>query len=238
MSSMFGLQTRELRGEVMDDPGLSPARHHRALIGLRRLNRLSGAARIVWQPIAQLAKQQQPEPLTVLDIGCGAGDLPIAIARRAARAGLRLTVDAIDCSEHALSFAAQRAADAGVDITFRRHDLLRDPVARQYDVVMCSLLLHHMTDVDAVTLLKRMAAAARRMVLVNDLLRSALGLVLCHVGMRLVTRSDVVHIDGPRSVRAAFTLAEAKQLTARAGLTGARLTRHWPQRYRVQWVRP
>ena len=63
--------------------------------------------------------------------------------------------------------------------------------------------------------------AARQLVLINDLSRCGTGLLLAHLAGRLLTTSDVVRIDGPLSVRAAFTPAEAAQLAARAGLAGA-----------------
>ena len=69
-----------------------------------------------------------------------------------------------------------------------------------YDVVTCSLFLHHLDDEQAVAFLRWAAATAAHQVLVNDLERSGLGLALAHVAVRLLTTSDVVHTDGPRSV--------------------------------------
>ena len=81
-----------------------------------------------------------------------------------------------------------------------------------------------------------MAAAARRMLVVQDLARSRIGYSLAYVGLHLLTRSDVARTDGPLSVRAAFTPSEAVALARHAGLS-ANVRRCWPRRYSLTWVR-
>jgi hypothetical protein len=62
-------------------------------------------------------------------------------------------------------------------------------------------------------------------------------MLLACAGTRLLSRSPVVHVDGPRSVAAAFTPAEALDLAQRAGLTGATVVRRWPCRFLLTWRR-
>jgi hypothetical protein len=102
---------------------------------------------------------------------------------------------------------------------------------------MSSLFLHHLDRERAVSLLGRMAQAARRLVLVNDLRRNIGGLVLVGVASHLVTTSSVVHVDAVRSVRAAFTLGEARSLAQDAGLKGATVAARWPCRLLLSWSR-
>jgi hypothetical protein len=83
-----------------------------------------------------------------------------------------------------------------------------------------------------------MAASARRLVLVQDLVRSRAGYVLAHLASRTLTRSRVVRVDALRSVRSAFTLAEMKAMAERAGLAGACLKRCWPERFSLVWRAP
>jgi hypothetical protein len=83
-----------------------------------------------------------------------------------------------------------------------------------------------------------MGEASRSLVLVNDLIRSPLGYGLAWVGCRLLSRSPIVHFDGPVSVQGAFQLQEVQALAARAGLLGATLRRSWPERYLLSWRRP
>lgn len=80
-----------------------------------------------------------------------------------------------------------------------------------------------------------MSTAARRLVLIEDLLRSRLGYALCWAGVRLLTRSQVVHVDGPLSVRAAFTMQEIKGLLDQAHWSGAQLVHRWPERFVIQY---
>jgi hypothetical protein len=60
---------------------------------------------------------------------------------------------------------------------------------------------------------------------------------LAHVAGRILTTSDVVHVDGPRSVEGAFTMEEARALAERAGLHGATVRWRWPFRYLLKWDR-
>src|SRR5262249_6469171 len=95
----------------------------------------------------------------------------------------------------------------------------------------------HLDETDAIALLGRMAAAARRLMLVDDLVRSRWGYLLALVGCRLLSGSRIVHVDGPRSVAAAFTPGEALSIAERAGLSQARLICHWPQRFLLSGAR-
>jgi 2-polyprenyl-3-methyl-5-hydroxy-6-metoxy-1,4-benzoquinol methylase len=234
----MSLRHRRRRPEIMDQPDLSPERHRRALHGLARINFWSGSARILWPGLRDLARQLAPRPPRVLDLATGGGDVSLRLWKRARRAGVPLTLEGCDISPVAIDHARAAAAAAGADVRFFRHDALTGPPLSGYDAVTCSLFLHHLDDDEACALLRRMAETAGRLVLVNDLTRSLAGLVLAHVGTRLLTLSDVVHTDGPRSVEAAFTPKEALALAERAGLRGATVARRWPCRWLLTWSRP
>src|SRR5262249_26909279 len=115
---------------------------------------------------------------------------------------------------------------------------LADPLPTDCDVFTASLFLHHLSEDEAVALLRRMGEATRHLVLINDLIRSPTHLLLAHVASRLLTLSPVVHVDGPRSVESAFTMAEAKRLAEEAGLMGVTVGWRWPFRYLLAWRRP
>jgi len=227
------LSTRRRRDEWMDEPDIDPQLHRDALRGLERINVVSATVPAVWAPIAGLGQQRQAAGLSLLDVACGAGDVAIGVARRARQEGMKLVVDACDISPTAIAYATARARRAAADVRFFEHDVINTPLARVYDIVVCSLFLHQLDDADAVRLLRTLDVAARALVIVSDLDRSRLGLVLAWLGTRLLSRSPVVHVDSLRSVRAAFTRTEAAALAARAGLTTYRLTSHWPCRWRL-----
>jgi SAM-dependent methyltransferase len=228
---MGPLDSRRLAPERMDDPGLDPALHAGALRGLERINLLSVTVRTLWASLRRLAPS---EPLRVLDLACGAGDVAIGLRRRARAAGLPLQVAACDTSPVALAHARARAAAEGVDVEFFACDVLRE-FPRGYDVYTCSLFLHHLREGEALELLRGMASG--RALLLSDLVRSRLGYWAARLGVRLLTRSPVVHYDAPVSVESAFTRAELRALADAAGIAGARITGHWPFRMLLEWSR-
>jgi hypothetical protein len=236
MSSWSSLP-RRLQPEVMDQPGLDAGRHRQALAGLKRLNFWSGSAGILWPPLAALRRAVAPRPPRVLDLATGGGDVPIRLWLKARRAGLPLIIEGCDVSAVAVAHATVEADRRGAQVRFFVADALRDDLPGGYDAVVCSLFLHHLAEDDAVGLLRRMAGAADRLVLVNDLVRGRAGLWLARVATRLLSLSPVVHVDGPRSVEGAFTIEEARGLAERAGLSGATVERRWPCRLLLRWQR-
>jgi SAM-dependent methyltransferase len=215
----------------MDQPGLDGAEHARALRGLGRINRVSRSDAILWPAILGLAAERGDEPIRVLDVACGGGDVTIALARRAARWGLAVQINGCDRSPTAVRIARAAAAESGLPVQFFEQDALAEPLPAGYDILTCSLFLHHLGEADAVRLLGKMAGGACRFILVNDLMRSRLGYLLAWAGCRLLSGSPIVHHDGPVSVASAFTLAEVRELAERAGLDRVHLRRHWPRRF-------
>ena len=233
---MKSLQHRNRQPELMDDPLLDEQTHRRALAGLRRVNWWSRTDAAVWKALKEAAAVRpvsSREPLRILDIASGGGDLAIRLARRFEAAGIPVVLDGCDISPLAVDFATRQAHAAQVkNLRFFQHDILRQELpSGGYDVAMCSLFLHHLDEQDAVRLMATMQQTARHMVIVDDLRRTAIGYWLAWIGCRVLTRCHVVHQDGPMSVEGAFTNDEVLELAGNAGLRDVRLRNHWPQRF-------
>jgi len=229
------LAVRDLQPEILDQPGLDRDRHESALVGLARVNTLSKSDALVWDPIRKLANRRGLRELSVLDVASGGGDVGLGLVRRAQAAGIQIRLTGYDVSPIAVDRAQRRAQSLGVEAEFVVHDVFAGPLDGPFDVVMCSLFLHHLDEAQAVEILDRMRAAARKLVVVNDLLRSRVGYAAAQVVCRVVSRSDIVHYDGPQSVAAAFRLDEFRNLADRAGLVGAALRKVWPFRFLLTW---
>jgi len=221
----------------MDQPGLDPRAHRHALDAIGCAHRVSRSAASMWPAIREIARYSG-RPLRILDLACGGGQIVIDLARRCAREGVAVEACGVDLSPVAIDYARSLAARAGVQrVTFATLDVARQPLPGAFDVLLCSLFLHHLGDEEAETLLRRMRDAARHLVVVSDLRRTRLGYLFAWVGCRLLSRSRVFHADGTRSVEAAFATDEARRLAERAGLTGARIVARWPQRFLLTWRR-
>jgi 2-polyprenyl-3-methyl-5-hydroxy-6-metoxy-1,4-benzoquinol methylase len=229
---------RHRTAELMDDPGLDPVQHADALRGLARLNRAASVDRLIWREMTGMAHQAaaQGRPLRVLDVATGSGDLPVALARHAAREGNVLDLHACDISPYALVCAQVAAREAGVQLQVSVCDVVSTPLPGSFDVVYCGLFLHHFDPPNVELILTRMAAVAQ-MVIVQDLRRSRLGLALAWTASRLFTRSKVVHTDAVLSVRGAFTMDEMQDMARNAGLTGATVRAIRPERQVLVWHR-
>ena len=224
---------------MMDAPDLDVRRHVDALDALGRANAVSRTAAAIWPSVRAAAPHTAPGPLRVLDIASGGGHLLLSLALRAARERMDIEWLGWDFSPVAIDYARTLAESRGVTgVRFERADALHDPISAGFDVVLCTLFIHHLTESDAVALLQRMREAARHAVVVSDLRRTRLGAAFTWAGCRMLSRSEVFRVDGMRSVAAAFTTDEARDLAAVAGLTGARVREIWPQRWLLTWRKP
>ena len=231
------LNNRDRQLEVMDQPGLDPKEHAKALMGLRRINAISRCSAGLFRPIEALAITQPAKPLRVLELACGGGDTAIDLALMAKRKGLALDIHACDLNPEAVAIAQTNAVRRQAALTVFTADALAKPTDHNsFDVVYCTLFAHHLDELDVVRLLEVMALRSRKLVLVDDLIRSRLGFALAWIGTRLLSRSWVVHTDGPLSVRAALQPDEMKSIAMQAGLNDAQIKRSWPERYLLSWA--
>lgn len=226
---------RRLRAERMDDPTLDPHPHRRALDGLARLNWFSRASAGLWRGVEGLLADAS-NPASVLDVACGGGDVSRGLARRALRAGRPLEVLGVDVSPTAVAHARAKTGSEE-PVEYEALDVLSAGLPRR-EIVVCSLFLHHLSEEEAVALLRSMAESASVGVVVSDLRRGWVGHALALAATRLLTRSPIVWTDGPRSVEGAFTIDEFTGLAGRAGMEGIAVRPAWPQRFVAVWRKP
>lgn len=213
--------------EEMDQPDVDALEHVHALRSLNRINRLLGVHLRLCRRIERLFPHA-----SVLDLGCGGGGFlgQLSSTRRRQRTSLLIGLDRS-------AFALQRAMRwHSKGVRWIAADAQRIPLADDsVDVVTSSLFLHHFERSEAVTLLRDAARVARRGIVVGDLARSWSAWAVTAVMTRVLSQSRLVHVDGPRSVRAAFVAEELADLANEAGLEGASVMRQFPFRLVLTW---
>lgn len=219
-------RTRRNEPELMDAPVRSGSELDGALGHVASVNRWLGGLRSLRSELAPLRR----EDLRVLDVGTGNADLLSRLLRWAARGGGRWSGVGIDIHANMLAAARARRADAFLPLV--QGDALALPFPdRAFDVVLCTLTLHHFDDRQAVRLLREVARVAKRVVLVSDLERTPLAYLFARAFALTWWRSNrITRHDGPLSVLRAFTPAELRELAHRAGLETPRVRRRFPFR--------
>jgi ubiquinone/menaquinone biosynthesis C-methylase UbiE len=219
---------RELRPELMHDPAIALGDLREAFRWIRLANRrLGGTAAVMNHLRAWSAAWPRGRPVTLLDLGTGCADGPLAAVAWARAAGHELRVTAVDNHPGALALAREAAADEPW-ITVEHADALalRDRfTADQFDYVHAGLCLHHFREIGVLTVLAAMDRIARAGVIWNDLLRSRAALLAVHAATALIP--NPARHDARASIRAAFTRREVVDLASRAGWSYAAFRASW-----------
>ncbi|MDP9200590.1 MAG: methyltransferase domain-containing protein [Gemmatimonadota bacterium] len=188
--------------EILDSPNVDPDLMTRSIADVVRANALFGGLSSALDELEETI-MYLPRRATLLDVGTGLGDIPCRARKLARQNGVDLTTVGLD-SAFELTLASRQALSFAVC-----GDALRLPFAdRSVDIVMCSQVLHHFADTDALTLLREMDRVARVRVVVSDLRRSwiaAAGLWLASFPLRF---HAVSRHDGVVSVLRGFTPEE------------------------------
>ena len=221
--------------ELLDGPLDDPRTLAGNLRDLRRINRWLGGVSLTTVAIDALAAHR--DDLTLLDVGTGGADIPLALLAGARKRGRRLLVVAIDSRPEILAAAAVATPGLATTDGLELHvgDGRSLPYAdRSFDVAHASLVLHHLEPAAALDLLREMARVSRLGVVINDLDRGRLGLLGAWLIGHLLTRNRYTRSDAPLSVRRAYRPAEMAAMVRGAGLTPVRTVRGaFGQRYAI-----
>ena len=200
--------------ELMDRPDAAPAELEAALESLRGLNRYFGSYRIVTKFLRRWVKPG--DRLRVADLATGSADIPRLVAEQARKIGAQVEIIAVDYQAHTIE-TARRLSVGYPEIKCECADVLSFGAPGEFDLVICSLALHHFSEADAVRLLRRCRELSRRFVLVSDLRRGWLASLGVRLLTALVFRDRMTREDGRTSAARAFSLGELRDLARQAG---------------------
>lgn len=229
---MFPVPDRTYCTELLDRP--EDCGGHGELAGsladIRVVNRYLGGVSASLRHLDELAPYAgglpTGEKLSVLDVATGSADIPVEMVGWAGRRGISVKITAVDISRSIVGHAKLLAAGYP-EISFAVADGLRLPFSDgSFDIVHCSLALHHFREDDATLLISELARTARRGFIVCDLRRSWVAYGLIYILTRFLTDNRMTKNDGPVSVLRAFTKRELAALASGAGLSGFRVVSH------------
>lgn len=223
--------TRHRGVEKLDVPGVPATIVRRSLADVARANSLFGGRRAVLAELGPLLAACRGRAMSLLDVGTGAADIPVAARDAAARRGVALTVTGVD-SSIALATSAARRLDGAV-----AGNALALPFAdHSIDFVVCSQLLHHFTEREIASVLRELHRVARVRVIVSDLRRSwvaAAGIWLMSFPLHF---HPISRHDGVLSVLRGFTAGELSAHIVRATGASPAVARRLGWRITASWA--
>ena len=202
------------RPEWMDVAESASPELAKDLVNLESLNRRFGAHQLVLRYLEPLLRRGNP--LRIVDLGTGAGDIPRVVVTKARELGCPVLITAVDRQQPTLQIAEKMSADFP-EIRFVQSDILTFAEGSLYDVVMCNLVLHHLDETDAIRLLRRCRELSKRASLVTDLRRSRLAQIGIYAITGLVYRDAMTQHDARLSAERAFSFPELRKLAIAAG---------------------
>lgn len=207
---MIFAPARVERAELIDGPIDSISELAQSFRDIALANRFLGGTAAVRYGLRRL------EASTILDVGCGAADIPLALVCEAEKHGRELLITCLDSSEAVLEVARERTGNPW-QLRFVAADGTNLPFDDgSFDVAMCNLTMHHLAPAEAVQLLRELRRVARAP-LITDLCRSDAAFIGTWLFTRVVSRNRLTRHDGPLSALRSYTPHEAFELAVTAG---------------------
>lgn len=229
----MSLHQRAIADELMDADDLDAATYAAVVGDLAKVNVVTMAARPTLSFIDRALHGRKAFKL--LDVGFGDGDMLRTIARWAEKRGVAVDLVGVDLNPRSEAAARQHSAP-DTRIRWITGDYA-DLGGEDWDMVISSLVAHHMTHDQLVAFLRFMQAEARMGWLVNDLHRHG----FAHWGFPILARTfgwhRIVRLDGTLSIARSYRPGEWPPILAEAGVTDARVYRAFPFRLCVERLR-
>lgn len=227
--------------ELLEQGAGTPAEVRANLREMWRINRyLGGLNALTAQLFPRLRRLWHSEnrPLSVVDVGTGSGEVARHIGHWAQRQHIELTVLGLDISVRNLAFAAENTASTD-NVQLLQADATALPFApHQIDYYISSLVLHHFSPAEVITLLCHTYTRSRYGIVMNDLTRGHLPTI----GFRLIqpffARNYLTRHDGLVSIHRAYTPGELVQLATEAGIEQPRVIYAFPFRMTLVAEKP
>lgn len=228
-------RTKEI--EIMDDFSLEGEELRDALDKIAGINHLLGGNGLTLNGVKQLlkkAKRNVPETITIADIGCGNGDMLRMLARYGKEHAIAFRLIGVDANAFTINYARSLSADY-TNIEYQCIDIFSSDFRNlKYDIVLCTLTLHHFADEEIVDIITTFNENAALGIVVNDLHRSKAAYVLFKVICTLFKLNRMSREDGLVSILRGFKKRELVYFSEKIQLD--KYTINWKWAFRYQWI--
>lgn len=223
---------RTEEAEIMDDFSLEGEELRDALDKIARINQFLGGNQLTLQGVKKLINSE--EEITIVDVGCGNGDMLRTLADYGNKNNLKLNLIGIDANAFTINYAKEISKDYP-NISYKCEDIFSESFAEMsYDIVLCTLTLHHFKNNQIDYLIQLFNKQAKIGIVINDLHRNIIAYrafqVICFV-FRLNKMSKE---DGLVSILRGFKKQELIDFSERNNLK--KYTINWKWAFRFQWI--
>ncbi len=231
---MINLKERSKQKEVLDNFQGNSQALAAVLHDINRVNRILGGNRITINAVFRLIAERPKDSYTILDVGCGEGNMLRELASLARERNIPLKLVGIDLNSDALQLAKQASFDFP-EIAFLEKDVLNaDFTDYGCDIVITTLTLHHFQNSDILSFINQFMRLASIGVVINDLHRNGLAYCLFKVFSLIFIKTKVAKQDGLTSIRRGFLKSELKALSS--SLSDVHHEISWKWAFRYVWI--
>ena len=233
MSFLVDTSHRSSEMEIMDDFTMEGALFRDTLDKLEIINRFLGGNSVTINGLKKLLKNQpKNKTITIVDLGCGNGDILRDISKFGRKNNYSFKLIGIDANLAATEYAKELSKEYS-ELSFKTMDILSEDFKKQsYDVVLCTLFLHHFKNEELISFLKTTTDKATIGVVVNDLHRHKLAYYLFKL-IGFFIKNKMVRQDGLTSVLRAF---KRKDLENIAKEIKVHFSIQWKWAFRYLWI--
>jgi SAM-dependent methyltransferase len=230
----ISLLNRSEEIEIMDDLECNGEVVFQTLRELDFINKWLGGNQVTISGLERLWKSAPAESeITIVDLGCGSGEMLRIIALLAKNQNRRVKLIGIDANPNIVQFAKERSTQFA-NISFQSIDIFSEGFQQQtFDIVIGTLFFHHFTNNQLIDFFSILMKRARIGILVNDIHRHALAFHSIRWLTALFSKSKMVKYDAPLSVRRAFKKSELKMILDKACVKEYSLQWRWAFRWQL-----
>jgi len=235
---MPDFSSRSSQAEIMDDLNCTGRVLERTLEELEIINKWLGGNRITINALEHmLAFHSKEEVITIVDLGCGSGDMLRIIDRWGKKKNFKLKLTGIDANPNIIAFAKRNLRDYP-HIQLRTLNIFSDEFqSHRYDIVIGTLFYHHFSNEQLVKFLRHLNRQVAIGFIINDIHRHWLAYYSIKLLTQALSRSNMVKYDAPLSVLRAFKEHELRKILEASGTKNVTIRWKWAFRWQVIAIR-